>query len=55
MSELSEAVETRLLAEKDQGETVTLWRRVWACYEQGGAEAVEELMGSLLVLPEERA
>ena len=54
MSELFEAVEKRLLKEKDQDETVTLWRRIfiWACYEPDGLDGVQELMGSLLLVPE---
>jgi hypothetical protein len=53
MSELFDAVETRLLKERDHDETLTLWRRIWTCYEQDGLDAVHELMDSLLVVPEE--
>lgn len=53
MSELFGAVEKRLQKEKDQDETVTLWRRIWACYEQDGLEGAQELIDSLLMVPEE--
>ena len=53
MSELYEAVEKRLLKEKDQEETVTLWRNIWACYSQDSIDGVQDLMKSLLVVPEE--
>jgi hypothetical protein len=53
MSELFEAVEKRLLKEKDQDETVTLWRKIWACYAQDGLDGVQELMDGLLMVPEE--
>jgi hypothetical protein len=51
MSELFEAVERRLQKEKDQDETVTLWRSIWARYEQDGLDGVQELMDSLLIVP----
>jgi hypothetical protein len=53
MSELFEAVEKRLLKEKDQDETVALWRNIWTCYAQDGLDGVQELVDSLLIVPEE--
>ena len=52
MSEIFEAVEKRLLREKDQDETVALWRRIWTHYDQHGSNGVEELMDNLLAVPE---
>ena len=47
MSELFEAVEKRLLKDKDQDETVALWRKIWACYAQDRLDGVQELVDSL--------
>jgi len=51
MSELLEAVEKLLQREKDHDATVNLWRRVWARYEQGDTEGVQDLIDGLLILP----
>ena len=53
MSELFEAVEERLQKDKDQNETVTLWRSIWERYEQDGLDGVQEMMDNLLMVPEE--
>jgi len=53
MSELFDAVEKRLMKEKDHEETVALWRRVWERYEDSGLDGVQELMDAHLIVPED--
>ena len=53
MSELFEAVQKRLLKEKDCDETAALWRRIWEHCEEDGLAGVQELINDALVAPRE--
>ncbi|MBI4348092.1 MAG: hypothetical protein HY553_14640 [Elusimicrobia bacterium] len=48
MSEIREAVSKRLRVNKDHAETLALWEELWAQYEEGGKDAVEEFLAELM-------
>ena len=52
MKSIGDAVEQKLVAQREGDDAVELWKKLWTLHEQGGSQAVEAYLRHLLEAPD---